>query len=137
MRSSLGSAIRGGPLRRANGFTLLEVVVGLVLMASVLVSSMLAFTAHQRQLRYAEAKLEAVLVADALLESFTSSRDGIPPAASGPVNGRAGWYWRTQVVGVTAPADISLQVIRLQVLGPVREGSSRVLASLDVVRPLL
>ncbi len=117
------------------GFTLLEVVVGLTLMATVLVGSLLSFSAHQKQLRDADARIAAVAVADDLLHHFCSSREGIPSAGRGRISGRPDWFWQTRIVGVTAPSDIPLQVIRLELIEVTVDGSRRVLSTVEVVEP--
>lgn len=122
--------------RSATGFTLLEVVVGLTLMASVLVGSLLSFAAHRKQRRLADAKIAAVMFADDLLNEFTASRDGVPPTARGMIAGRPGWFWRTSVVGTAAPAQIPLRVIRLEVIEVVDDGSVRPLATVEVVEKI-
>ena len=118
-----------------SAFTLLEVVVGLTLMASLLVGSMLSFSAHRKQLRNADATLAAVAISDELLVEFSASRDGIPRASSGPLSGRPNWFWQTRIVGLTAPANIPLQVIRLEVIEITSDGTRRVLSAVDVVEP--
>ncbi len=117
-----------------SGFTLMEVVVGLTLMATVLVGSLLSFSAHRRQLRRADAKIAAVAVADDLLSRFMGSREGIPLLANGSIDSHPTWYWQTQPVGTTAPAGVPLQVIRLQVIEITASGEHRVHTSVDVVR---
>ena len=122
--------------KRDSAFTLLEVVVGLTLMASVLVGSLLAFSAHQKQRRHAEAKLAAVSLADQMLHQFTASRDGIPALGRGPIPGNPTWFWRTSVVGTRAPAQVLLKVIRLELIELTDEGSQRPLVTVDVVEPI-
>ena len=118
---------------RRRGITLVEVVVGLTLMASVLVGSLISFSAHQRQLRSAESKLAAVSIADDLLSRLSGSRGGVPRAARGTIAGRPGWYWQTRIVGVAAPAGIPLQVIRLEVIEIRADRTARLLTHVDVV----
>jgi hypothetical protein len=91
------------------------VVVGLVLMATVLVSALLALGAHRKQLRTANDQLIAVRLADDLLNQFVGSREGIPAAATGTFSGRPGWAWRTRPVDVVNAVGISLTVIRLEI----------------------
>ncbi len=102
-------------------------------MAGVLVSSLLAFSAHRRTQRFAEAKLAAVSVADELLTHLSGMRGGIPASSRGPIAGRPDWWWQTELVGLTAPAGIPLQVIRFQVIEIALTGSSRSLVSVDIV----
>lgn len=125
--------MRSSRCNRRAGFTLIEVVVGLVLMASVLVGSLLAFSAHRQQLRHADAKVAAVAIADDLLNRFSGTREGVPSAGSGPIVVQPNWFWRTRTVGVVMPAEIPLRVIRLEVVEQNVGQAARVLARVDVV----
>ncbi|TWU58092.1 prepilin-type N-terminal cleavage/methylation domain-containing protein [Rubripirellula reticaptiva] len=131
-RYSFCSAARVG--RSSTGFTLLEVLVGLAIMASVLVSSLLAFAAHQRARRFAEAKLAAVGVADELLFQLSGGRGGIPPAGRGVVPGRSGWWWQTELVGLAAPAGIPMSVVRFRIIEATAPGKQQTLVSVDIVK---
>ena len=122
------------PLDARAGFTLLEVVVGLTLMASLLVGSLLAFSAHQKQLRLAESKLAAAAAADDLLDRLSGSTEGIPLRGRGNVRGTT-WRWRTRPIGTAAPAGIQLDVIRFEIAESLANGSLRVLTTVDVVKP--
>jgi type II secretory pathway pseudopilin PulG len=117
-------------------FTLLEVVVGLTLMASVLVGSLLSFSAHYQQRRIADAKIAAVTVADQLLDELSGTREGIPAIGRGMIAGRPNWFWRTNVIGTAAPAEIPIRVIRLQVVEVNNEGRMLPLATVDLVEPI-
>ena len=102
----------GGPKRVA--LTLLETIVALVLMASVLVSSLLALSSHRRQMRVADKRLEAAAVADQLYDQLR--RDGKSAVMkSGSVAGRPGWFWNTRVVGTAVLASEPVSVIRLTI----------------------
>lgn len=120
-------------LRCKSGFTLIEVVVGLVIMAGVLASSLLAFASHQRARRLTDAKLVAVDVADDMLTAFSGSRGGIPPAGRGPVIGRSGWWWQTAPIGVAAPAGVPVTVTRFQIIEIEASGKTNSLVQVDVV----
>jgi type II secretion system protein I len=117
-----------------NAFTLLEVVVGTTILASVLVSSMMAFGAHHRQARLAAAKLTAVSIADELLNQFSTSRTGIPSSDRGAIAGQRNWFWQTSLVGTTQPASVPLQVIRLEIIEVSNDGPARSLATVEVVK---
>ena len=117
-------------------FTLIEVIVGLTLMATVLVGSLLAFSAHRKQLRVAEQKLKAVSIADDLLYRFSGQREGVPKAARGPVPGHPNWLWQTEIVGVAGPLQVPVQVVRLRVIEILPDGSALNLVSVDVVEPI-
>jgi type II secretory pathway pseudopilin PulG len=124
------------PCNHQPAFTLLEVVAGLTLMATVLVASLLSFSAHHRQRRLAESKLAAVAVADELLGELSASREGIPRAGRGMIPGQPTWFWQTRIVAVAAPAQVPLQVIRLEVVEVTAEGSLLPLATVEVVEPI-
>jgi type II secretory pathway pseudopilin PulG len=117
----------------------LEVIVGLVLMATVMVGSLLSFAAHQRQRRFADAKLSALATADDMLDRLSGSPKGIPSQAQGIVPNRPNWLWRTQTVGAITVAQIPLRVIRFEILevtGQPSASSPRPLVTIDVVKPL-
>ena len=115
------------------GFSLVEVVIGLVLMATLLVSTLLAYGAHQHQRALANAGIEAVAIADELLHRMSNSRDGIPSVGRGVIPGKPSWFWETTIVGTTLPAGVPLQVIRFQVGRVTSEGAVQSLTSVDVV----
>ena len=105
------------------GFTLVEVVVGLSLMASVLVGSLLAFSAHRRQLRMADARIAAAATADQLLEQFTTRPEGLPRFGRGPIAGHPTWIWQSVVVGATSPMQVPMNVIRFSIFEVASDGS--------------
>lgn len=114
-------------------FTLLEVIVGLTLMASVLTSSLLAFSAHRKQQRFAESKLQAVAIGDQLLDRLSGSPQGIPPSARGLIAGKSNWFWTTRIVGTMTPAGIPMRVIRFEIIEQRSPGVAQTLVTVDVV----
>ena len=114
-------------------FTLLEVIVGLTLMASVLTSSLLAYSAHRKQQRFAEAKLQAVAISDALLDQLSGSPQGIPSSGRGWIAGKSNWFWTTRVVGTMQPAGIPLRVIRFEIVDQSAAAVSQTLVTVDLV----
>lgn len=124
---------RTNPIPR-QAFTLLEVVVGTLLLASVLVTSMMAFGAHHRQARLADAKREAVAIADELLHQFDGRPEGIPTIGRGVIPGKQAWYWQASIVGTTSPATVPMHVVRFEVKELTTNGQRRSLASVDVVK---
>ncbi|TWU58433.1 hypothetical protein Poly51_12110 [Rubripirellula tenax] len=119
---------------RSSAFTLMEVVVGLAIMAGVMVSSLLAFGAHQRARRTAESKLTAVRVADELLSQLSAGRGGVPASDRGLIAGQPGWWWQTEWIGTAAPAGIPVGVIAFRILEVSPDGSPRTLARVDIVK---
>lgn len=122
--------------RHQNGFTLLEVVVGLTLMASVLVGSLLSFSAHHQQRAIADAKIAAVAVADQLLDEMSGSREGIPAVGRGIIAGRPNWFWRTNVIGMATPTFIPVRVIRFEVVEVSNNRRMLTLATVDLVESI-
>tara|TARA_R110002049_G_scaffold4601_5_gene32723 strand:+ start:1012325 stop:1012750 length:426 start_codon:yes stop_codon:yes gene_type:complete len=123
------SATRGG-------FTLLEVVVGLILMATVLIGSMLSYSAHQRQLVASDKRIAAVSFADDLLSQLTAGQRRMPTSIRGVVAAQPNWYWQTAIIGRTAPMNVPMDVVRLSVFEVRPDGTVQVLTSVDVVEPI-
>ncbi len=121
---------------RRPAFTLVEVLVGVTLMATMLVGSLLAFAAHRKQQRFADQKLRAVALADSLLDQLSHRPGGIPSTGRGPVASSPGWYWQTSPVRAIAPSRIPLTVIRFEIVGRSPDGSAKSLVNVELVRPL-
>jgi len=122
--------------RQRCGFTLVEVVVGLTLMATVIVSSLLAFSKHQKQIRLARSKIDAVQIADDLLNRMSASRTGIPPAATGPIPEHPNWSWQTSVSAETLGVPIPMQIIKLQIMEQESNSKLNLLVSTIVVKAI-
>ena len=120
--------------RQRCGFTLVEVVIGLSLMATVIVSSLLAFSKHQKQIRLAQAKIAAVQIADDLLNRMSASRTGIPAAASGSIPDHPNWSWRTRVTTETLRSPVPMQIINLQIIEGKTGSKPTLLSSTSVVK---
>lgn len=119
-------------MKQRSGLTLLEVVVALALMGSIMVTSLLAFSKHRRQLQLAEKRIEATMIADGLVKELTAGRDGIPVSGRGIVAAKANWIWQTSPAGVTTMATVPMQVIRFEIF-EVSQSSTR-LVSVQVVK---
>lgn len=100
------------------GITLVEAVAGTALLGSLLVAVLIASSRLQVQRARSEARLAACGVADGLLEGWWEERDEFPRRAEGPVPGRDGWRWRTEVVENGAAADLGGEVVALEVFAP-------------------
>lgn len=122
-----------------NGVTLVEVVASLVLLATLVTSMLLAYSAHHRQALLAIRKQKAIEVADEMLATwYASTEPTVPRNGSGTVLGSDGLVWRTSVVHQNVVETLPVEVVRLQVLraeGGARAGSSP-LAQVDVVVPI-
>ncbi len=101
---------------RRRGFTLLEVVVGIMLLATLLVTSLLALGKQRRILRQAHDRQQAISLADAFLTKWHQSSTGVPLSGSGPIAERAGWWWQTEVVANRVVFDKTRPIVRLQII---------------------
>lgn len=122
--------------RSSDAFTLMEIVVGLVLMGTVLASSMIALSRHRKQLVAAENRVAAGMVLDDLLLQLTGQRGGIPLSGQAVVSTNPNWFWRASVVGLAEPMGVPLHVIRVQIFDAT-DSSGRPLVWVDVVKPSL
>ena len=125
--------MKSSPSRMAPGFTLIEVVIGLSLMATVVVASLLAFSGHQEQIRQANAKLADVDIADDLLNRLSATRDGIPMSGSGRIANHPNWYWQTRVAGEVVCAQVPLRIINLQIIEREPNSKLNLLVSTSLV----
>ena len=120
-------------------FTLIEVVAALALLAALLTSMVLAFSAHHRQSKLATQRQAAVVIADELLAKwFASSDPRIPRNGAGTLHASAPWSWRTQIVNQTNIDSLPVQIVRLEVFPqPVGDWAPvGALAQVDVLLPV-
>ncbi len=118
------------------GFTLLEVVIGLVLLATVLVTSLLAMGRQRRMLRQANDRQQAISLADALLTGWHQSTTGVPLRAAAPIVERPGWWWQTEVVANRIVFGRSHPIVRLQIVDRTLPLQSEVvLLSIELLQP--
>ena len=122
-------------LNHRPAFTLIEVVLGLTLMGTVLVGSILAFSRHRRQLAIAESRVEATQLADRLLTRLSAMPDGVPLRSQGRIPGYPGLFWKTSVVRLASPFETPIRIIRLE----IRDAASRQvspLVSVEIAKPI-
>ena len=120
-------------MKRRGGFSLIEVVAGLVMMATVMAASLKAFADHQQRIRHANDRRRAVGLCDELLGELTTRRGGLPVAADGrwPASGMGGeaWRWRLQTIDAGLVWDVPTRTVRLQIFG----GDGRELVHVDLL----
>ena len=100
--------------RRNGGLTLIEVVAGLALLASLAVGVLLAISSYRRQMQHAQDRLLAADLADRLLAGWYSS-GRIPRAGAGVLSADGRWRWQTRVTDRALIGSYPVEVIRLQV----------------------
>ena len=120
------------PNDRSNrGLTLLEVVVGIVLLASLVAGVLMATAAHQRKILFARQKIQASYFADQLMTRWSQSQSGVPLTGSG-VEYDSDFIWQVNVVGSRALCGVPVHVVRLRIYQPSGVGAQS-LFSMDVV----
>lgn len=119
------------PREQRTGFTLVEAVVGIVLIAAFASSIFLAYRTHQAQLTDAADTLAAVRFADQKIASLLRGKPRPQPAASGSVPGHADWQWSLTPTRREPIAGTLSQICEFRV---VRTGRPlRVLVKTEVV----
>ena len=117
------------------GMTLVEVVVALVLAATLLVGMLTTFRVHHRQIVRSAAMREAMRAAEPLLAHWMIT--AIPRAAEGTIGAREGqWRWRTRPVKRHRLAEgVAVETIRFEV-APRGAPTRRPILVLELLRPL-
>lgn len=115
-------------------FTLLELVVGLVLLATLLISVLLGATRHNRMLKLADDRQLAIALADEMLVGWHDSRDGIPLRGRGVMQGQVNWYWRTHVDSNRSVFGSMMPVVSLDIVRVNSERREDVLVSIETLR---
>lgn len=93
---------------RYRGMTLVEVVAGMALLGTLLVSIVMATAKLTAQSRLAAHRVEAYLAADQLLFSWWSDWQNFPRNESGTISGHDDWRWRT--FSTDSKIDLSVKV---------------------------
>src|SRR5438876_3770040 len=85
--------------RARRGTTLIEVLAGLVVLGTLLVSVAVARARFVHQLADAERRLRATRAVDTMLGTwFAGPTPAVPTAAEGSLDGAADFAWRTRLV---------------------------------------
>jgi type II secretory pathway pseudopilin PulG len=122
------------------GFTLLEVVVGFVLLATLVASCLVALSSYQSANRLSIQKLAASIAAESLLVQWYDTAGEVPIRQEGivtnnPINPAAGLQWRTYPIRSQTVCGLPSNVIRLEVFGkPDVETSPTVLFSIELLQ---
>ena len=114
------------------GLTLIELVVGLVLLATLLVSILLASSRYEKSLRLAKDRRKAVQLADVLIAEWFDSPRGIPIQANGPLDAE-GLVWRTQLARNDQLFGRDVRIVRLDVSRVTQPNVSELL-SIELVK---
>lgn len=120
---------------RGRGMTLVEVVAGLALLATVLAGLLVAKARLGRQVRVTESRRAAVGAADALLTAWWRDKPRFPRNAAGEVPGHADLLWRTQTVASAQAARLCGQVTRLDVFSAPLGANQTPLVTIELLLP--
>ena len=96
--------------------TLVEVIGGLALLATLLVATLLARTRYIHQAAVADRRLQAVRAADTLLTAWHQDTRSLPRAGAGIIPGDDQLAWRTQTLPSPEATDLGAVVVQLQIL---------------------
>ncbi len=100
---------------RRHGLTIVEVLVGILLLSTLLVTMLVAFSRHRRQMERASLRLEAIEIADELLASWYARVGGVPYEEAGRCGPQNEFTWRTHLVPSSQANSIQMDVIRLEI----------------------
>ena len=98
-------------------FTLMEVVVGLVLLGALTVSSLTAIGGLRRSQLLAARKCEAIAAADRILADWYRLRGSIPVNEHGAAPANGSLTWRTTLTRSARVFGVTFDVIRFEVVG--------------------
>ena len=96
--------------------TLVEVIGGLTLLATLLVAVLLARGRYMRQAAAADRRLQAVAAADLLLTRLRQDPASLPRSGAGQISADDQLSWRTQIIPNPEVNDMGAQVLQLQIL---------------------
>lgn len=96
------------------GLTLIEVVAGIALLATLLVSVLAAYRDHARQIKRASARLSAVNALDDLLAQFHDANKLPPPGSAGDVVGIPNLRWQASQRASDIPQTTILAIAVLE-----------------------
>jgi prepilin-type N-terminal cleavage/methylation domain-containing protein len=121
---------------RRRGMTLVEVVVGIALLAVLLVLILASFRAHAAQIRSAKQRMEAMRRADELLTVWTTS-GGIPVVGEQEeIPETPGWIWRiVKTSGSDDLYQLGAAVIRLEIVATPETIGEFPLAAVELLVP--
>ena len=118
------------------GITLVEVVAGMTLLASLATGVLLAFGAHQKQLRRAEQRIDAVQVADQLVGRWYAGK-GIPRNTSGRVLFKQEpWIWNTRTIDRSAVGSLPVEKLRIEIYREMNRQDRRASAFVELLAPI-
>ncbi len=111
--------------RRRAGTTLVEAVVGAVILGTLLVSVLMARLQMESQARRAAAKLTACQVLDDQMNLWWINPLAMPRSGEGPADNYPDWTWRTRTRYDDAADALDAEIVTVELFEP---GSARAAA---------
>ena len=108
-------------MRRARGITLVEALVGTLLMGSLLVGIIVTGGRVNAQRRLARNRIEACDVLSDLLQQWWAEPEMMPRDETGEVFGREGWRWRTSVTTAPEAEELDAEIVAVEVFAPQQD----------------
>lgn len=103
---------------RPRGTTLVEALVGTVLLGTLLVTILVAKGRLAVQAAQAENRVQACEVLDSVLERWWPDRDGLPRDQAGEVPDRPRWRWQTRRVPNGEADGMHAEIVAVEVFAP-------------------
>lgn len=118
-----------------HAFTLIEVLAGMVLLAGVVSTTLVAISSHRRASELLGKQRSALLAADALLSEWYQSSAQIPVPSQGAVGIGSDFFWRTRRVGTQQVCGVWTDTIRLEIMvSSLSQSNTPPLATIDVLQ---
>jgi prepilin-type N-terminal cleavage/methylation domain-containing protein len=115
------------------GLTLVEVIAGLVLLATLLTSVLAAFKTHAGQIRAARDRLKASELAEGLLGDWMA-RNQLPAVGTQkPLPDTEGWMWRVLANEPQLSGAAPVRTVRVEICRPQEPAREQILASVSLV----
>lgn len=132
--------LRNAHNNRSAGFTLMEVVVGLALAATLLVAVLAACGHHLRQLRLADSRMIAIKTADQMLAEWYHRDGRVPINAGGVCRQNSSLTWqteaRTTVLGASSNKNsFKVEFVRLSIFRKEENTNTTPLISIEIMQP--
>ncbi|MEQ1905317.1 MAG: hypothetical protein ABL888_14100 [Pirellulaceae bacterium] len=121
------------PYYRRNGLTLVEVAASIALVGALLVSILIGFSAHQRQVATAANRALAIHQLDILIAEWFAA-DKFPRNHGGVMTDQPHWHWETTVLQIPSfDSSWQAEALLVEVIDHRRTDAREVLASVELL----
>ncbi|TWU62889.1 MULTISPECIES: hypothetical protein [Crateriforma] len=122
------------PRRLLQGFTLIEVVVGITLFSTIIVSVLLAISRFRVAATEVRDRKEAIKIADQLMSQWVDLPTGLPGVVAGPIMGHDTMRYQTRQLDRRPICGVWCDVMRLEIVQFRTNGTYKPLTSIEYVR---